>query len=188
MPDTLICTACSAVSDNLEIYSCPKCWGPVTYQRNSSPCLTSCREGLWHYSDLLPSELDPLPGFPVGDTPLLSAPALAERWAVKEVWIKNETANPTHSFKDRVVAVALARARYLGLKTLACTSTGNLGHALAAACAQSGLRCVVLLPDAVEPAKTAAARALGDRLLNLMIVAQSRGFRYEIELQRGRSD
>lgn len=163
MSNQLVCSACDTPTDNLSAYSCARCWGPLSYslrQARKNP-----GEGIWRYAQRLPAEVDPLPGSLVGNTPLLAAPRLAEAWGVAEVWVKNETANPTHSFKDRVVAVAVARARYLGLETLACTSTGNLGHALAAACAQAGLRCVVLVPEGVEAAKTAAARALGARVV-----------------------
>lgn len=165
MPDQLICTNCSASTEDLDIYSCPKCWGPLTYRRGGELAAWGVGDGVWSYPDLLPAGLDPLYSWPAGDTPLLEAPALADEWGVSEVWVKNETAGPTHSFKDRVVAIALARARFLGLETLACTSTGNLGHALAAACAHAGLECVVLVPETVEPSKTAAARALGAKVV-----------------------
>lgn len=165
MSDTLTCTACQAEIEELSLYSCPDCWGPVTLRRGSGPSLHGSREGLWRFSDLLPAAISPLSNWPVGDTPLLSVPSLAERWGVQKVWVKNETSGPTHSFKDRVVALAVARARYLGLETLACTSTGNLGHALAAATARAGMQCVVLVPESVEPAKTAAARALGAKVI-----------------------
>ena len=166
MPDSLVCTACDSPTRDLLAYHCPDCWGPLAYSRNgSASLLPPDLPGLWRFRDWLPAELDPLPDWPVGDTPLLPAPRLADRFGVSEVWVKNETANPTHSFKDRVVAVALARARFLGLDTLACTSTGNLGHALASACAAAGLRAVVLCPASVEPAKTAAARALGAQVV-----------------------
>ena len=165
MSDHLICSACSHQLQSLEAYSCPECWGPLVYVRGKEAPEHKVRQGIWQYADLLPAPVDPLPGWIAGSTPLIACPSLADRWGAGEVWVKNETANPTHSFKDRVVSVAVARARKLGLETLACTSTGNLGHALAAACAHAGMRCVVLVPSSVEPAKTAAAAALGAEVI-----------------------
>ena len=167
MPDYLTCSACSHQLQSLEAYSCPECWGPLVYVRGKEAPEHKVRQGIWQYANSLPAPVDPLPGWIVGSTPLIACPSLADRWGAGEVWVKNETANPTHSFKDRVVSVAVARARKLGLETLACTSTGNLGHALAAACAQAGMRCVVLVPSSVEPAKTAAAAALGAEVISI---------------------
>jgi threonine synthase len=167
MSDYLQCSACSKKLSSFHSYSCPQCWGPVVYVRDGSKIEHEQHDGIWRYADRLPAAVDPLPYWPVGNTPLLAAPSLAELWNVDQVWVKNETANPTHSFKDRVVSVAIARARKLGLQTVACTSTGNLGHALAAAAAQAGLRCIVLVPSSVEPAKTSAAAALGAKVIRL---------------------
>jgi len=165
MPNQICCTRCTYQTNKLESYYCPECWGPVFYQRyqrapHKSPASKEL-SGLWKYAHLLPREIQIPASWNAGQTALIAAPGLAEAWDVSEVWVKDETGNPTHSFKDRVVALALARALYLGLDTLACTSTGNLGHSLAAACAREGLRCVVLVPETVEAAKIAAARALG---------------------------
>ena len=90
------------------------------------------------------------PGLPAGWTPLTRADRLAERLGLREVWVKNDAANPTHSFKDRVVAVASARARELGFHALACASTGNLGNAVAASAAAVGLPSYVFIPSDLE--------------------------------------
>ena len=169
MTNLICCTQCSYSTDDLQSYYCPLCWGPVRYQIGKQASQNihadSGSQGLWRYAHLLPQEIDIPDDFNPGWTPLASAPGLAERWGVKEVWVKDETANPTHSFKDRVVALALARALYLGQDTLACTSTGNLGHALSAACARLGLRAVILVPESIEKAKISAARALGGEIV-----------------------
>jgi threonine synthase len=116
---------------------------------------------LWRYADFLPLEGPPRSALPTGWTPLVRADRLAERLGLREVWIKNETANPTHSFKDRVVSVALARARELGFTTLACASTGNLAQAVAAHAAAAGIPAYVLIPADLEQEKVLATGAYG---------------------------
>src|SRR6266436_1630187 len=88
---------------------------------------------MWRYHELLPIVGDPTVGFAVGYTPLVKADRLARKLGIRELWIKNDTVNyPTLSFKDRVVSVALSRARELGFDTVACASTGNLANSVAA--------------------------------------------------------
>ena len=116
---------------------------------------------LWRYADFLPLEGPARSALPTGWTPLVRAHRLAERLGLREVWIKNETANPTHSFKDRVVSVALARALELGFDTLACASTGNLAGAVAAHAAAAGLPAYVFVPADLEPEKILSAGAYG---------------------------
>ena len=118
---------------------------PRATRRRRRRCGGGSRRGrgdIWRYADFLPlaggppgpsNHLASRAGLPAGWTPLISADRLAERLGLREVWVKNDAANPTHSFKDRVVAVASARARELGFEALACASTGNLGNAVAAA-------------------------------------------------------
>jgi len=100
-------------------------------------------------------------------TPLVRADRLAERLGLGEVWVKNETANPTHSFKDRVVSVALARAQELGFDTVACASTGNLANAVAAHAAAAGLPSYVLIPADLEEAKILATGAYGAQVVGI---------------------
>ena len=110
---------------------------------------------IWRYAPLLPVPADIAtfrstdPGF----TRLVDARHLADDLGLKQLWIKDDSGNPTHSFKDRVVAVALSAARELGLQVLACPSTGNLANAVAAAAARAGIKSVVLVPDNLERAK-----------------------------------
>lgn len=114
---------------------------------------------IWRYRDLLPCApaTDAAPGLPTGLTPLLPAPRLAAALGLRDVWVKNEAANPTHSYKDRVVSVALEAAAQLGFRTVACASTGNLANALAAHASASGLDSRVFVPADLEPAKLTAS-------------------------------
>src|SRR5262249_58559306 len=96
-----------------------------------------------------------------GRTPLVRADNLARELGMNALWVKDERGNPTHSFKDRVVAVALAASLELGYKVLACPSTGNLANAVAAAAARAGIRSVVLIPADLEPQKIAATAVYG---------------------------
>jgi threonine synthase len=120
---------------------------------------------VWRYSDFLPVKAPPRGVLPAGWTPLLRADRLAERIGVRELWIKNDAANPTHSFKDRVVSVALARARELGFQTIACASTGNLANAVAAHAAAAGLESYVFIPSDLEEQKILATGVYGTNLV-----------------------
>ena len=122
---------------------------------------------LWRYSDFLPSSAPPKGTLPAGWTPLLRVDRLAERLGLSEVWIKNDAANPTHSFKDRVVSVALARARELGFQTVACASTGNLANAVAAHAAAAGLESFVFVPADLEEQKMLATGVYGTNLVSV---------------------
>ncbi|RCW40843.1 threonine synthase [Halopolyspora algeriensis] len=110
---------------------------------------------IWRYKHLLPvpSNVEEYPNTDPGCTKLVRADNLAKALGVKRIWIKDDTGNPTHSFKDRVVAVALAAAREFGFKVLACPSTGNLANAVASAAARAGWDSVVLVPSSLERAK-----------------------------------
>ena len=110
---------------------------------------------IWRYKQLLPvpSNVDQIPNTEPGCTRLIQADNLAKALGVKKIWIKDDTGNPTHSFKDRVVAVALAAAREFGFNVLACPSTGNLANAVAAAASRAGWDSVVLVPKTLERAK-----------------------------------
>ncbi|GAA5113144.1 threonine synthase [Haloechinothrix salitolerans] len=110
---------------------------------------------IWRYKRLLPvpSNVEEIPNTEPGCTKLIRADRLAAELGVKRIWVKDDTGNPTHSFKDRVVAVALAAAREFGFQVLACPSTGNLANAVAAAAARAGWDSVVLIPSSLERAK-----------------------------------
>jgi len=109
---------------------------------------------MWRYRELLPIAEEPTVGREVGFTPLIKADRLAKALGIRELWIKNDTVNyPTLSFKDRVVSVALSRARELGFKTVACASTGNLANSVAANAAAAGLKAYVFIPADLEQGK-----------------------------------
>jgi threonine synthase len=111
-------------------------------------------KNMWRYRELLPVAGEPTVGFQVGFTPLIKADRLAKKLGIRELWIKNDTVNyPTLSFKDRVVSVALSRARELGFTTVACASTGNLANSVAANAAAAGLKAFVFIPSDLEQGK-----------------------------------
>jgi threonine synthase len=169
----LQCKECDATYPLDARYVCERCFGPleVAYDLGGIDAGEAKRkiqagpQTIWRYADFLPFESPPQPGLPVGLTPLQRAPRLAEALGVGEVWVKNDTANPTHSFKDRVVAVALAKARELGYQVVACASTGNLANAVAAHAANAGLESFVFIPADLEEQKVLATGAYGTNLV-----------------------
>src|SRR5450631_2549653 len=166
-------------------YVCERCFGPleVVYDHGSDVDVAALRrriqggpEDIWRYADFLPlaggppgpsNHLASRAGLPAGWTPLISADRLAEHLGLREVWVKNDAANPTHSFKDRVVAVASARARELGFQTIACASTGNLANAVAAHAAAAGLESYVFIPSDLEEQKVLATGIYGTNLVSV---------------------
>jgi threonine synthase len=173
--EALKCKECSTAYPLEARYVCERCFGPleVAYRPPGAdaPALKRRIQAgphtLWRYADFLPLEGPARSALPTGWTPLVRANRLAERLGLREVWIKNETANPTHSFKDRVVSVALARALELGFETLACASTGNLAGAVAAHAAAAGLPAYVFIPADLEPEKILSAGAYGARIVGV---------------------
>ena len=134
-------------------------------RRTSGATRTSCRSpvGLPGPSGRLASRV----GLPAGCTPLIRADRLAERLGLREVWVKNDAANPTHSFKDRVVSVAVTRARELGFETIACASTGNLANSVAAHGAALGMDSYVFIPANLEEQKILATGIYGTKLVGV---------------------
>src|SRR5215211_7176303 len=156
-------------------FVCEQCFGPleVTYDFSELDPAEARRKiqagsrGIWRYSDFLPFEGRPSDPLEPGLTPLIRADRLAERLGLREVWIKNDAANPTHSFKDRVVAVAVAKAQELGFETVACASTGNLANAVAAHAAAAGLDSFVFVPSNLEEQKLLATGVYGTNLVGV---------------------
>jgi threonine synthase len=166
-------------------YVCERCFGPleVAYAPLDTSDVAALRRriqvgpgDIWRYADFLPlaggppgpgNHLAPQPGLPAGWTPLTRADRLAKRLGLGEVWVKNDAANPTHSFKDRVVAVASARARELGFGALACASTGNLGNAVAAQAAALGLPSYVFIPADLEEQKILGTGVYGTNVVSV---------------------
>jgi len=148
---------------------CSRCFGPLDpiYDRDeqrrtvSRESIAAGPPSIWRYAPLLPVAPPAEPRLAPGFTPLVAAPRLASAVGVGELWLKLDTANPTHSFKDRVVAVAAAKALELGCTTLACSSTGNLANAVAARAAAEGIEAVVLCPADLEPEKLIATAVYG---------------------------
>jgi threonine synthase len=168
-PQSLRCKECGTEYPLEARYACERCFGPleVRYAPRGQADPAELRRrvqagphSLWRYADFLPVG-PPARVLPAGFTPLLRAERLAEALGLGEVYVKNDAANPTHSFKDRVVSVALARARELGYETIACASTGNLAGAVAAHCAAAGLRAYVFIPDDLEEQKVLATGVYG---------------------------
>ncbi|HEX6194297.1 MAG TPA: threonine synthase [Jiangellaceae bacterium] len=155
----LSCRECGAATDLGPYYACTDCFGPLEvaydYPDVTRERIEAGPPSIWRYRDLLPVPADVLtrPNTEPGFTRLIRADNLARELGMKTVWIKDDGGNPTHSFKDRVVAVALAAARELGFTVLACPSTGNLANAVAAAAARAGIQGYVLIPHNLEQPK-----------------------------------
>ncbi len=125
-------------------------------------------KAMWRYRELLPVVDGPTVGMQVGFTPLVKADRLAKRLGIRELWIKNDTVNyPTLSFKDRVVSVALSRAKELGFTTVACASTGNLANSVAANAAAAGLRAFVFIPSDLEQGKILNSLIYGANVISI---------------------
>jgi len=168
----LRCRECGRTYPAEALHVCDFCFGPleVTYDyERVAAVVTRDRIGagprtIWRYADLLPVA-DPHPvDLGAGFTPLVRADRLAAELGLGELWIKDDTANPTGSFKDRVVSVALTKARQLGFKVAACASTGNLANSVAAHAARAGMDSVVLIPHDLERAKVTMTSVYGGRV------------------------
>jgi threonine synthase len=156
---TLSCRICEETQPLAPLSACPVCAGPldVHYDWDEAPGFLDL-PSMWRYQALLPHGHD---GAVPGGTPLMRAPTLSDALGI-DLFLKLESANPTHSFKDRLAASAVAAAEAFGLATLCCTSSGNLGDALASACAAAGLEAVILTPaEAREGAVRPAAYGAG---------------------------
>jgi threonine synthase len=165
----LRCRNCGHREEIGPSFVCPECFGPleVVYDLAAigdaidRDTIGARAPGIWRYRELLPVDRVPERGLPVGSTALVNADRLGREIGLSRLWVKDDTRNPTLSFKDRVVAVAAARAVEFGFDTLACASTGNLAGATAAAAAAFGLRAFVFVPADLEQAKIDHALAYG---------------------------
>lgn len=130
--------------------------------------IASRAKSMWRYRELLPVEAEPTVGLESGFTPLIRADRLARELGIRELWIKNDAVNhPTLSFKDRVVSVALSRARELGFDTVACASTGNLANSVAANAASAGLKAYVFIPHDLEQGKIINSLVYGASVISV---------------------
>jgi threonine synthase len=169
----LRCRECGRAYPAEALHVCEWCFGPleVVYDYEAIRAVVS-RESIaagplsiWRYADLLPAAAEGAVSLGAGCTPLVRADRLAAELGLGELWIKNDTLNPTGSFKDRVVSVALTKAQELGFKVAACASTGNLANSVAAHAAQAGMESVVFIPADLEPAKVVTTAVFGGRLI-----------------------
>jgi threonine synthase len=173
--ESLKCKECGTEYPLEAQFVCAQCFGPleVSYDFSALDADEARRKiqagshGIWRYSDFLPFAGRPGDPLEPGLTPLVKADRLAERLGLGELWIKNDAANPTHSFKDRVVAVAVAKAKELGFETVACASTGNLANAVAAHAAAAGLESYVFVPSDLEEQKLLATGIYGTNLVGI---------------------
>ena len=169
----LRCRECGREYDIAPIYTCEWCFGPIEVAYDYDAIRASItREkiaagppSLWRYAELLPVEGDPAVDLGTGFTPLVKADRLAHELGLGEVWVKNDTRNPTNSFKDRVVSVALSKALEFGFKVAACASTGNLANSVAAHAARAGLKSYVFVPSNLEQGKIVTTAVYGGNLV-----------------------
>jgi threonine synthase len=166
---SLRCRNCQAEHEPGPSAVCSKCFGPLdpVYDlaalrgRVTRESIEAGPASIWRYAELLPVEAPTAARLAPGLTPLVPASRLASALGLTELYLKLDTANPTHSFKDRVVAVACQKALALGLDTLACSSTGNLANAVAARAAAEGMEAAVFCPADLEPEKLVATAVYG---------------------------
>ncbi len=155
----LSCRECGHQTPLAPEFACAECFGPLEvayeYPEITRAEIEAGPKSIWRYRKLLPvpTNVTQIPNTEPGFTRLVKADRLGAALGLRNLWVKDDTGNPTHSFKDRVVAVALAAARELGFSVLACPSTGNLANAVAAAAARAGWQSIVLIPSTLEKAK-----------------------------------
>ncbi len=167
----LVCRECRATQPLGPFYACQECFGPLEIDYDF-PEVTRAQieagpKNIWRYQPLLPvpGDITASPNMEPGYTRLIKADNLARELGIKTLWVKDDSGNPTHSFKDRVVAVALSAAREFGSTVFACPSTGNLANAVAAAGARAGMKTVVFIPEDLERAKIITTAVYGGTLI-----------------------
>ncbi len=167
----LVCRECRHEVALGPHYACPECFGPLEIAYDF-PAVTreeiaAGPRNIWRYKALLPvpADIEQSPNTEPGFTRLLDARHLAAELGIDRLWVKDDSTNPTNSFKDRVVACALSAARELGATTFACPSTGNLANAVAAAGARAGIRTVVFIPSDLEQPKQVNSAIFTDQLV-----------------------
>jgi threonine synthase len=166
---SLRCRECSREYRPGALYACEWCFGPLECvydyghiaDRVERAAIERGPQSIWRYRALLPVNKVPYRALQTGFTPLVRAERLGAELGIRELWIKDDTRNPTNSFKDRVTSVALAKAVELGFTTIACASTGNLANAVAAHAASIGMHSFVFIPNSIEAAKITATGVFG---------------------------
>jgi threonine synthase len=167
----LVCRECRATQPLGPSYACQECFGPLEIGYDF-PAVTRAQieagpKNIWRYQQLLPvpADITGSPNMEPGYTRLIRANNLARELGMKNLWVKDDSGNPTHSFKDRVVAIALSAAREFGSTVFACPSTGNLANAVAAAGARAGMKTVVFIPHDLERPKVITTAVYGGTLV-----------------------
>ncbi|HSV64614.1 MAG TPA: threonine synthase [Mycobacteriales bacterium] len=172
--DRLKCRNCGATYPLGPQHACYECFGPLEIGYDDAALAAVSRAqieagpaNIWRYAALLPAGQDPAVRVTLnpGGTPLVRADRLAAELGMRTLWVKDDSANPTHSFKDRVVSVALTAARELGFGRVACASTGNLANSVAAHAARAGVPSVVFIPADLEPGKIVTTAVYGGTLV-----------------------
>lgn len=171
----LKCRCCDAQYEFAPRHVCEFCFGPVEVEYDydvikqtiSRQSIQAGPYSIWRYQDLLPVEGPPRVNLEAGFTPLVKADRLAKKLGINNLYVKNDTANPTWSFKDRVVSVALSRAVEFGFDTAACASTGNLANSVAAHAAHAGMKCFVFIPADLEAGKVVNSLIYGPNVVKV---------------------
>jgi threonine synthase len=169
----LSCRECGTLYELGPIFACIECFGPLEVAYDFGQVrredIESGPANIWRYRSLLPVPAGVLdkPNLQPGWTKLVKADRLAAELGLRSLHVKDDSGNPTHSFKDRVVAIALEAARNFGFHTLSCSSTGNLAGAVGAAAARAGLDSCVFIPSDLEEAKITMAAAYGGRVVGI---------------------
>lgn len=172
----LKCKECGEEYPKEPLHVCETCFGPLEAAYNydeikkvlTRDAIEKRDRNIWRYRELLPIDADPAVGRSVGYTPLIKADNLARTLGVKEIYVKNDgVCYPTLSFKDRVVSVALSKAKEFGFETAACASTGNLANAVAALSIEGGLESFIFIPYNLEQAKIIGTTVYGANLVGV---------------------
>jgi threonine synthase len=169
----LRCRECGRAYEVAPVHVCEWCFGPLEADYDyeaiaaalSRQAIAEGPASIWRYADLLPAERGGAVDLGAGFTPLIRAERLGGALGLSELWIKNDTVNPTNSFKDRVVAVGLSKALEFGFKTAACASTGNLANSVAAHATRAGMKSYVFIPADLESGKVVATAVYGGNLV-----------------------
>jgi threonine synthase len=167
----LACRECGNQVELGPFYACPQCFGPLEvaydFPEITRESIEAGPRNIWRYQALLPvpADIAESPNMEPGFTRLLRAQNLGRALGIDTLWVKDDSTNPTHSFKDRVVACALSAARELGSKVFACPSTGNLANAVAAAGARAGIKTVVFIPADLEKPKQVNSAVYTEQLV-----------------------
>src|SRR5438128_448935 len=172
----LKCRMCGKAYPKKPLNYCEDDFGPLEVDYDYEAIREAINRGkielrpfnMWRYRELLPIDGEPTVGPLVGGTPLVKANRLAEALGIANLWIKNDAVNfPTLSFKDRVVSVALSKAREFGFTTVGCASTGNLANSVAANAAAAGLESYIFIPSDLEPAKIIGTSVYGAKVIGV---------------------